>query len=169
MKKLPLSFFTNEMGKLVAQYGEKQFSQRKQDLIYFALQHLDEKGCAAVIDELLAEYSRFPKISEIKILANKYSHQVKKVECPDCSNSGFRMLYEKKTGIGKAFGCGCSYTPNLKGLELYKNADTTEFTRFSAPRIDLSGESNVYEGCDFGKSFVASASAKLYQAKRIEK
>lgn len=147
MKKLDRSFFAEEMAKLGEQFSKASFSQRKGDLIYLAIRHLNEKQFSSIIDFFIGNSKFAPMVQDFQDRARAFSKdRVKEiVACTTCNGGGILSCYEKRTGINYAFSCVCSPGYDYSYLQKWGQQKQNLFTRLAPHKIFMSGDGMPYE------------------------
>ena len=108
---LDRGFFKSEINKLVNQFGDRQFSQHKVDLIYKAISRLDSSEFAFIVDTIIGDNKFAPTVSDFKdkaraFIANKPKES--RVECSTCHGEGYFTARYRDGSVGEfAFRCRC--------------------------------------------------------------
>lgn len=140
-------FFLNEMTKVFEQFGANKFSQRKCDLIYLAIRHLNENEFANVVDQIIGNSRYTPNVDDFRDRARTYQKSgIDKTDCTLCSGNGCFSLNYKITGQTFAFSCACKAGRYYPAFQKWNEKYANMFTRLAPRNISFTGKKNCYEG-----------------------
>ena len=151
MKRLDRDFFFNEIKKLQEQFPRAVYSPRKLDLIYLAINYLDEKQLAAIVDFFIANSKFAPNVDEFKEKARSFNSQKEGLSSCEICTQGVLSVYHKKTGINYAFACSCLSGRGYPSYQRWDKQPQSQFTRIAPKKVFMSGEGDPYEGKVFIK------------------
>ena len=130
-------FFTNEVSKLIDQFGSNKFSVRKTQLIYMAIKKLEPSELAKIIDDVVGNMKFAPTVSEIRDKAREYLQG--KIgddmqPCYTCNAMGIVNVRRKTGEVGEyAFSCTCPNGDKFQYLPKWQDKFKKEFTKQIIP------------------------------------
>lgn len=141
---LDTRFFNSEIEKLKQQFGDRAFSQRKSDLIYLAIKHLDQRDVSEITDYFIGNARYAPSLDDFKGRARGFNKTALiKSECVFCSGGGALSFYLKTNGACHAFSCTCSAGRNHPGWQRWEERFKKDFTRMPPKRMAAFGQEGV--------------------------